>query len=170
MSKLLAEKLIVADTGPLIALSIMELLPVLTQLFDRVMVPNAVVDECLNDLSKPQSAKINKALSNNLLVREKVVDRAYCTLLEELLDSGEAEAITLAKQHNAVVLLDEKSGRNIAQREGLKVVGSLFILIKAKQTGKIKSAAPSIEKLKQHGYYLSEPLMNKVLESCGEAK
>lgn len=164
----MAEKLIVADTGPLIALSIMDLLPVLTHLFDRVMVPNAVVDECLNDLSKPQAAKINEALTNNLLVREKIVDSTYCALLEELLDSGEAEAITLAVQHNAIVLLDEKSGRNIAKREGLKVVGSLFILIKAKQNGTIKSAAAALEKLKQHGYYLSDSLVHKVLEACSE--
>jgi len=166
--KAVSQKLIVADTGPLIALAVMDLLPVLTQLFEKVLVPEAVINECLNDLSKAQSVKINTALSDKLIILEKAIDKEYCVLLEELLDKGEAEAISLAKQYDATVLLDEKSGRNIARKEGLKVVGSLFILIRAKQAEYITSVIPLLEKLKQHGYYLSESLINKVLEVCEE--
>ncbi len=112
--KKVAQKLIVADTGPLIALAVMDLLPVLTQLFEKVLVPEAVINEYLSDLTKAQSAKINTALSNKQITLVKVIDKEYCALLEELLDKGEAEAISLAKQYDAAVLLDEKSGRNIA--------------------------------------------------------
>jgi len=168
LSKAKPKQLIIADTGPLIALAIMDLLPVLNLLYDKVLVPDAVIKECSNDLSKPQSSKINQAINDNFLTQASVIDKDHCSLLEEVLDQGEAEAITLAIQLNAVVLLDEKIGRKIAQREGMKVVGSLFILIKAKQVKYIPSAAPLLDKLKLHGYYMSDSLVRKVLEVCNE--
>lgn len=124
---------------------------------------NSAMNSGLHDLSKAQSTKIEIALNDKLITLAKVNDREYCSLLEEILD--QAEAISLAKQHNALVLLDEKSGRKIAQKEGLKVVGSLFILITAKQVKYIASVIPLLEKLKQHGYYLSDSLVDKLLEA-----
>ena len=160
--------LIVADTSPLIALAIMGLLPVLKNLFKKVLVPEAVVNECLHDVSKPQSSVIEKALREQLLELTSVSDIDFCEQLEQVLDQGEAEAISLAKEWDATVLMDEKAGRKVAHREGIICIGSLYILIKAKQYHFITSATPLIRRLLEHGYYLDDKLIDTVLLACNE--
>jgi len=160
--------LIVADTSPLIAIAIMKLFPVLKKLFGQIIVPESVVNECLHDLSKPHSTEIDKALKNNILEQKTVPNNEYCQLLGEILDYGEAQAISLAKELNTVVLIDEKAGRKIAQREGVDCIGSLYILIKAKQNNYIDSVVPLIKRLLKQGYYLDIALIDSVLISCNE--
>ena len=160
--------LIVADTSPLIAIAIMELFPVLDALFEKVYVPHAVVQECLQDLTKSKSIAIKQALQQNFIIEKAVRDTEYCQLLGEILDAGEAEAISLARELGAIVLIDEKAGRSMARRESLACIGSLHILIKAKQTGRIKSAAPLLNRLIEHGYYLDNSLIKLVLDTCNE--
>ena len=160
--------LVVADTSPLIAIAIMELFPVLDALFAKAYVPHAVVQECLQDLTKEKSKVIKKALKQNFIIEKAVRDTEYCQLLGEILDSGEAEAISLAKELGAIALIDEKAGRKVARRESIVCIGSLHILIKAKQTGRIKSAAPLLNRLIEHGYYLDNSLIKLVLDTCNE--
>ncbi|MDQ6962442.1 MAG: DUF3368 domain-containing protein, partial [Mariprofundaceae bacterium] len=59
-------------------------------------------------------------------------------------------------------------GRKIAQREGIVCIGSLYILIKAKQNHFITSASPLIKRLLEHGYYLDDKLIDTVLLACNE--
>jgi len=160
--------LVVADASPLIALAIMDLFPVLKQLFERVLVPNAVVKECLNDLSKPYSLAIKQALKDKIIEQKTISDIEFCQLLGQVLDPGEAEAISLAKELDAIALIDEKSGRKVAQREGVDCIGSLYILIKAKKNGFVVSVAPLLKCLLDHGYYLNPALIDTVLIACNE--
>jgi len=146
----------------------MELFPVLNELFEQVIVPPAVVHECLHDLSKAHSSAIQQALKNKWINEKKVNNDEYCRLLSQILDPGEAEAITLAKELNATALIDEKAGRKVANREGLICIGSLYVLIKAKQAGLIQSVAPLLNRLIEHGYYLDQKLIDIVLDACNE--
>ena len=50
-------KIVVVDTGPLIALSLIDLLPVLPKLFTVVCAPEAVVAEATADTAKPVTGK-----------------------------------------------------------------------------------------------------------------
>ncbi len=168
MIKKTSKLLVVADTSPLIAIAIMELFPVLDELFEKVYVPHAVVQECLQDLTKEKSKDIKKALKHNFIIEKAVRNTEYCLLLGEILDSGEAEAICLAKELGAIALIDEKAGRKVARRESIACIGSLHILIKAKQLGQIKSATPLLNRLVEHGYYLDSSLIELVLDVCSE--
>lgn len=159
---------VVVDTSPLIALAVMELLPVLRLLFNTVLVPSAVVRECLHDLSKPMADDIGEALTNRLLVEQPVTNRDYCELLAEILGPGEAETITLAKEKNAIALIDEGAARKAAARENIDVIGSLSILIRAKQENLIPAATPLLNRLVEHGYYLDNSLIQYVLNACDE--
>lgn len=163
-----AINLVVADTSPLIGIAVMGLFPELNTLFNQVIVPEAVVQECMHDLSKPQSIIIKKALTDNVLQQQKVTNTEACQLLSQILDPGEAEAICLAKQLGAIALIDEKAGRKIAAREGVKCIGSLYVVIKAKQNGSIASVVPLIKRLQEHGYYLDSRLIETVLLACNE--
>ena len=161
-------KAVVADTSPLIALAIMDLLPVLRILSNTVLVPSTVVSECLIDLSNPMADKISEALTTQLLVEQSVSDRGYSEFLAEVLGSGEAETIALAKEKNAVALIDDKAGRKTAARENIDVIGSLSVLIRAKQESLIPAASPLLNRLVDHGYYLDESLVQYVVDVCNE--
>ena len=168
MTQKIAIDLVVADTSPLIAIAIMDLFSVLDTLFTQIIVPEEVVKECLGDLSKPQSDIIKKALKDHNIQQKTVSDTEYCQLLGQILDSGEAEAISLAKELNAVALIDEKMGRKIAVKEGIKCIGSLYVLIKAKQSKDIVSVVPLLKRLLEHGYYLNASLIETVLIASDE--
>ncbi|MEL7220350.1 MAG: DUF3368 domain-containing protein, partial [Bacteroidota bacterium] len=73
------------------------------------------------------------------------------SLLEEL-DPGEAESIVLAIENKAqYLIIDEYKGRLIAERFGVKIVGVLGVLIRAKQDNLINSVAEEVNKLRQVG-------------------
>ena len=59
----------------------------------------------------------------------KISDLKLYNLLRAYLDAGESEAITLASEVNAIVLLDEKDARSLAEKLGLKVMGTVGLLI-----------------------------------------
>lgn len=81
------------------------------------------------------------------------------------LDEGEAEAIVLASQEQAdLILLDEKRGRQVARRLGLVTLGSVGLLIWAKQNGLIENLAHELDRLRlQGGFYLSESIISAAL-------
>lgn len=64
------------------------------------------------------------------------VDRAEIAELERLLDRGEAEAIVLAEELKATLLLiDEYDGRKIAEERGIEITGTLGVLLRGKRAG-----------------------------------
>ena len=64
--------IIVADSSPLIALAVMELFPVLPNLFELIYVPTAVVKECVADVTKPKAHTIQNALKNGQLIEAPI--------------------------------------------------------------------------------------------------
>ncbi len=161
-------KVVVADTGPLIALALVKLLPALPKIFTTVYVPDGVIREATQDGSKPGSGEIRHALDNGWLVQRSVeISDAYLDVME-FLDLGEAEALTLAKQLNAVALIDERRGRKVAAKQGISVTGTAAVLILAKQSGEVALIKPSLDTLVQAGYRLSPSLVKEVLRMAGE--
>ena len=161
-------EIVVVDTSPLIALAVMGLLPALRSLFNTVLVPSAVVRECLDDLSKPMAENIGDALVHNLLVEQSVTDQDYCELLAQVLDHGEAETIALAKEMNVMALIDEVTARKVAAREDIDFAGSLYVLIRARQENLVPAVTPLLDKLLQHGYHLDKSLVQFVVDTCDE--
>jgi predicted nucleic acid-binding protein len=86
------------------------------------------------------------------------------------LDPGEAEAIALAIEIQAgVLLIDEKEGRSFARQAGLIVRGVLGVLIRAKAMGEITSVRVEIDELRNRaGFFIAPALESQVLSSVGE--
>ncbi len=85
------------------------------------------------------------------------------------LDEGEAEVIVLAIEKSVdLILLDDYEARQFARRYGLKITGTIGILLRAKYDGKIKNLKVEMDKLIKSGFWIGVDLYNKILEDVGE--
>ena len=102
------------------------------------------------------------------LVKANSGRQALKILLDEL-DLGEAETIVLARELNAdLVLMDEKKGRRKLTQLGLPKIGTVGILLKAKQVGLLSVIKPDLERLRRDGFSLSQRVIDAVLEQANE--
>lgn len=87
-----------------------------------------------------------------------------------ILDPGEASAITLAlESKNAILIIDEKKGRKVAQDLNIHIIGTLRVLLIAKQKGVIPSVKNIIELLNNHSFRFNNALVEEVLLQVNEA-
>jgi len=124
--------IVVSNSGPLIALAKIGKLYILKELFGEIIILKAVWNEVIvKGKGKPGAEDVEKA--EWIKVRE-VKDWLSVEVLKGEIEIGEAEAIVLAKELNAdLLIMDEKIPRIIAESIGLKVIGSLAILYIAKK-------------------------------------
>jgi len=120
--------LIVCNAGPLIALSLVGNLDLLHRLYNRVLVPEAVVREVVESGSGRAGATEVETAS---WLERVSLDPPPEPLLAKELGSGEAAVITVAYRLSAnLVLIDERRARRIAEQAyGLQVKGSAGILV-----------------------------------------
>jgi len=149
--------IVVADTGPIISLAVIDKLSILDSLFESISIPEAVWEELLNYIEVFNIPQIYN-YENNV----KRVNAKYD--LEQLVDKGELEAILLSKEIDAdYLLIDDKKARAIAEEMSIACIGTIAVLIKAKSEGIIKELRQLfIEMLGKKRYY-SVDLLNKVL-------
>jgi len=153
--------MIIGDSSALIALGVVDKLELLEKLYKTLFVPQAVYDE-VTQIGRPQSDKLREFLTN----RVKVVD---LNLTKVGLGIGELEAITLYKELNAdVLLIDDNRAKKYAILNDVRVIGSLGVLIKAKEEGYIDKIKPLLEEIMKSEVYISDKLIVKVLEICNE--
>lgn len=160
--------IIVADTGPLIALSTLELLSELPPLFESVYAPNAVIEEALHNSDKPGAIGIAEALNKGWIQAITVNQTPTLKQLALLLDAGESEALSLAKELGAVALIDERKGRRVAKAQDIAVTGTVAVLIAMKKSGAVSNIKPLLNALTTSGYRLNSQLIEKALIACNE--
>lgn len=98
-----------------------------------------------------------------------VKDRLAVGVLLDELDLGEAETIVLANELNADwVLMDEKKGRRKLTQLGIRKIGTVGILLKAKQARLLSIIRPDIQRLHLQGFSLSRSVIDAVLQQANE--
>jgi predicted nucleic acid-binding protein len=159
-------RLVVVNTTPIIALSLIGELDLLRLLYGQVLVPPSVEAEVLaggrggTGRSELQEAAWLRIVS--------LQDPSRADLLADL-DRGEAEVIALAQELNAdLAIIDERLARRHARRLGLILTGTLGVLLKAKQLGYVKFVAPLVDQLRQDGIRLSDVVVAEVLALADE--
>jgi uncharacterized protein len=165
LSNLRTNQLLVADTSPLLALARLNCLTLLGQLFSSVCVTQSVISECLAKPESSDSLRIKEALADGRLI---TVDDPVVRSSLKHLDAGEMSALEYALRESATILIDERAGRLAAKAHHLTVVGTLGILLLAKQKGFLPLIKPTIYELKSSGYFISENLIAYVLELANE--
>lgn len=151
---------VISDTSPLTALLLAGRGELLRALFLRVVIPPAVQTELL---------RAHESLPAWV---EVMVPRAIPeSVVEGGLDAGETEAIALALELQPdTLLIDERLGRRLALRHGLRVTGLLGLLVLAKTRGLIAEVVPVIHELQDKGNcWFGHELLVEVCEAVGEA-
>jgi len=145
---------VVVDSTCLIGLENVDHLDLLPHLFEPVHAPPEVEREFG---SSPEWLKIERPSNPDLVKALKVT-----------VDDGEAEAIALAVERQWRIVLDDLKARDLAQRMGLRVIGTVGLLVRAKSAGLVPWINPLLIKLSERGFRLSEDLKREALRLAGE--
>jgi uncharacterized protein len=161
---------VVADTSPLTALLHLNQIQLLVDLYQSVYIPTSVASEMKELIPFGYDISFLNDHSNYIIRTPNDVE-----LIKELstvLDPGEAEAIALAKELKAdLLLIDEKIGKEIAGRANIKCKGVIGLLIDAKAAGLIFQLKPLLDDLVSNlKFRISQTIYNLALEKAGEVK
>lgn len=160
--------IVVSDTTPLIGLASIGRLELLQTLFREVYIPQAVFDETVTFGREESKAKEEVSIADWIHIVE-VKDRLAVNVLLDEMDLGEVETIILASEMNADwVLMDERKGRRKLAQLNIPKIGTLGILLRAKQLGLINSLKFEIENLRNIGFGISQAIIDEMLKMAGE--
>jgi hypothetical protein len=162
---------VVSDSSPIIYLTRLGLLPLLPLLHDTVVVPQAVWQEIVvGGSGLPESENLRKAAAEGWIqVREIKALRFEMSAEAAALGRGELEAISLAQELGAILLTDDSDARLFALRRGLKVSGTVGLLIRAKTNRQLAAVKPLLDQLRgESNFRMSEQLYAVALKECGE--
>ena len=164
--------IVVADTGPLIALARAGYLELLQELYQEILIPPAVHDELCLGSNRPGSKRIAEAIEQDWLhIRKPSSKTSSFSELALILDSGEAEAIVLAEETDCkFLLIDERKGRAIAKRRGVPIAGIAGVLLAARKQGFVDEIIPIIKRIEEAGYRLSAALIKEICDLSGESE
>jgi predicted nucleic acid-binding protein len=160
---------VVSNTSPILNLAIIGRLTLLKDQFGTVHVPKAVQDELRLQEDRPGSESIRKALNDGWIVVTAVSNIGMRDVLRVELDGGESEAIALASETKAeLILLDERDARRVTASLKMKTTGVLGILLKAYRMKAISATdlSHALEDLKtKAGFHLSAEIIAAVLRA-----
>ncbi len=163
-------ELIVADAGPLIGMAQVGLLPLLKDLYSKVLIPPKVHHELQIPLRRPGYEALAAALGAGWISVETPHPTTDFDQIKEILgENGEAEAVALAGQRHTDLLIDEKRGRAVALSRGLQVIGTGAVLVLAKERGIIERVSDVLDQLASHSYRIAPSLRTRILQKAGEA-
>lgn len=158
--------ILVADASALIALATCDSLALLEAIFGEVLVPEVVFSE-VTAFDKPQAALLRCYLHGKV----RAVDMHHFVYLDAFADAGETQAMLLYKEVAAdYLLIDDRRGRRVAKINRIKTVSSLGVLLQAKRAGLIPCVAPLIDQIAAGSIFMSESLIQTVLELAGETR
>jgi predicted nucleic acid-binding protein len=149
-------KVIIADTSCLIIYEKIKQFEILEKTFEELFITKEVAEEFGYDL--PDWIKI-----------VEISDKEKYLRLKEHLGRGEASSIILAlEMKECLLIMDEKKGRRIAEELKVEIIGSLGVLIKAKERGAIDSVGTILKLIDQTNFRISKSVKAEILKQSGE--
>jgi predicted nucleic acid-binding protein len=150
---------VVSNSSPLIALAEIKQLDLLRRLFESVWIPRAVAAEVAPSLP---------TLPDWIAIRE-LAQPVPPAVLSRALGLGEREALALTLESRPTyVILDDRPARRVAVELGLPLIGTLGILVMAKQEGLISSIRPQVDALLNSGFFIGHDLYRDLLSDTNE--
>jgi predicted nucleic acid-binding protein len=156
----------IVDTGPVVVLAKVGRLDLLTGMAREVLLPSPVVREIRRGPAPdPARRAVEAGWGTEVAVRYiRVAVRSV-----GLLDPGEQSVLTLAlRRPGSRVILDDGQARKAAQSLGLPMLGTVGVIVAARQRGLIPVVAPLFHAIRAAGSYLDDGLLRRVAASVGE--
>lgn len=158
---------VIVNSTPLIVLANIHKLELLQGLYGTIVIPQAVYDE----VTAKHDSICNKLIAQNSWITvEKIPNDTAKKMYQTKLHAGEVEVMILAQEEPPadLAVLDDNAAKKTAKHLGLKVTGTLGVLIKAKRKNLIAEIKPILDKIIANGFYLSSELYHLVLQEAGE--
>lgn len=170
-------RVVIADAGPLIALAKIDQLGLLQALFGGVTITSVVANEVFTDGLYPETPALKAAVKQDWMSVLSVTDdwqvecRDWMNLYQ--IDMGEATSLTYASRckaagDHALVVLDDARGRAAAEHADIAMIGTVGLLLLAKNQGLVPAVKPLLLDLRSHGYFLSERLIRAAIQQAAE--
>jgi predicted nucleic acid-binding protein len=161
--------IVVADTSPLNYLILIEAIDVLPKLYGRIVIPRAVHEELARERTPANVRQWIERPPAWLEVRTPLI-QADAELAK--LDRGESEAIALAEElaANQIIvqlIVDELSGRRVAERRSLPVIGTIGVLREAAEMG-LLDLRQAFDRLQQTSFHVSPMLLANLLRESSQ--
>jgi len=158
---------VIVNSTPLIALCNAGLLKILKEIYGCIIIPKAVFDEVT---AKPDSACVQIKNNMDWIIVEKITDIADRKMYKAKLHAGEVDVMILAQSEPRadLVIIDDNAAKKTAKYLGLKVTGTIGVLLKAKKIGIIASVRDEIDTIRNNGFYISDDVIKMALKQAGE--
>ncbi len=157
---------LIVDSSPLISLAVVDKLDLLRKLYTQVVAPPMVWEEVTMKGKGLPGAELVGRLK---WLEIRTPSPALLHPLDILVDHDEAEVLALAQETlESITLLDDAQARRIAERLGIRRIGTLGILRKAKMKGFVPELLPLIKTPNEHGICIHERIVHEVLRDVGE--
>ncbi|MBQ9361510.1 MAG: DUF3368 domain-containing protein [Lachnospiraceae bacterium] len=158
-------KLVIVNSTPLIALASIGELDILKSVYGQITIPVAVFNEVT-----VKNGKVADAIkSADWISVKEVQDSESKKMYKAKLHAGEVEVMILAQEMDAdVVIIDDNAAKKTAEYLGLNAVGTMAVLLKAKEIGSITEVSSFIGKIVADGFFISSEVIKIVKDLAGE--
>jgi predicted nucleic acid-binding protein len=150
----------ISNSTPLIVLAKINRLDLLKDYFGEIYIPEEVYDEVVR--RGGNLAGSSEVASCTWIKVEPVKNRMAVETLSLSLDKGEAEAIVLSKEKDSLLIIDDGAGRKTAELLGVKITGTVGVLLLASMDGRV-NLRKTMDELKSVGFRLSETQYKRIL-------
>lgn len=157
---------VICDTSPLFYLHRLRQLSLLQKLYQRILVPEAVVTELVT--GRIHGEDVPTLTEYDWIETHQVGVREVLPIISDL-GPGETEVLILALEApGSLVVLDDRYAREIATSRNIRLTGTAGILIKAKRAGHLPAVKPLLEELELLGFHLSKAVRRRILVCADE--
>ena len=158
--------IVVSNSGPIISFARASSLDISRQVLKEIIIPSAVYEDIvLQGGIKPGAIEIKNA---TWVKRETIRNISQVNQLPPSLGLGEREAIILAEELKAFLLIDDRSARKEAEKRVIVCFGSIRVLKEAKEKMLIEKIRPIGDELRRTGLRIKHSLYQKFLQEIGE--
>ncbi|OQY83642.1 MAG: hypothetical protein B6D41_16730 [Chloroflexi bacterium UTCFX4] len=157
---------VISNTSPLFYLHQIEQINLLRDLYSRVHVPQGVLTELRS--GEKLGLKIPRLEAMDWVSIEQISIAQHLRRYTEL-GQGELEAISLGLNSPlSRIILDDRAARDVAKENNLEIIGTIGILLAAKQKGLVTAISPLLATIRNKGFRMSESMLRDALRRAGE--
>lgn len=154
----------IVDASPLIVLTKVGQAQLLESLAEQLIVPASVAAE----VEAGPPADPARILLKSGFGASEVAREIPAAIRDRGLGKGETEVLALAHRQGAVAVIDDAAARRSANALGIRLIGSLGVIVRARLAGLLPGAGPVLQDLRQAGFRIDDLSIRKALQAVRE--